>query len=473
MPHPAIEIAASVLGINPEKITDDVGFRSIPEWDNLRHAELMIALEQELSTTIDGDRVLSLDSAPALRAFYDSVVPLDPEAAVPDDISSLMPPPGPAPEPQVRPERVERGLAGVVMDTTMISEIDGEHGRLAYRGFPLEDLAGHCSYEQVAHLLLHGDLPDAEQLQAFRARLAAARELPEQVVLNIQRHCDSSAEAVLRTAVSALGVVAEMGGDPAAHVDPAERLIARIPTVFATQAAARAGRPRPVPDPELGHAANILHMLGLPADAERERMVDLALVVQAEHGCNAAAFAARVVAGTGADIHAAVTVALAAFAGPLHGGAGRAVIEMAGEVGHPGNAADYVSRRRSFGQPVVGFGHRVYRTEDPRSKPLREAALRLRDRQGDGDGTVILDILEAVHEAMRPLRRHGMDVNVDFYSAALYHLLGVPADLFVALSAASRSAGWLAHIAEQRETDVLIRPRLRYVGPYRRLYPEV
>jgi citrate synthase len=471
MPHPAIEIAASVFGISPEKITDDVGFRSIPQWDSLRHVELMVALEQELSTTIDGDQVLRLDSAAALREFYDSVAPLDPTVDVPDDISSLMPPPAPDPETaEQEAERIERGLAGVVMDTTMISEIDGEHGRLAYRGFPLEDLAGHCSYEQVAHLLLHGDLPDREQLEAFRARLASARELPDQVVQNIQHHCDSGTEAVLRTAVSALGVIAEMGGDPAAHIEPAERLIARIPTIFATQDAARAGRPRPVPDPRLSHAANILHMLELPADAERERLIDLALVVQAEHGCNASAFAARVVAGTGADIHAAVTVALATFAGPLHGGAARAVMQMVDEVGHPGNAADYVSRRRSFGQPVMGFGHRVYRTEDPRAKPLREAALRLRDHLGEA---AILDVLEAVREAMRPLRRHGMDVNVDFYSAALYHLLGVPADLFVPMFAASRSAGWLAHIAEQREANILIRPRLRYVGPYRRLYPEV
>lgn len=219
--------------------------------------------------------------------------PNSPRSGSPDASSIAPALPGPVP---AGIEQELTDISQVVVGETGISEVDPVHGRLAYRGYPIEELIGRVTFEEVVHLLIRGWLPDAEELSAFKARLAAARELPPMVATNLVLNANSSTSSVLRTAVPALGVAAEANADPAAHIDLRERLIARIPTIFATQQAARAGRRLPSPAPELSHAENILYMLGLPRDPERVRLVDLCLVLQAEHGCNASAFAARVAA---------------------------------------------------------------------------------------------------------------------------------------------------------------------------------
>jgi len=410
MHHPSTQLMADVFGLEPEQITEETGYRSIPSWDHLGHLELMMQLEQQLDTIIDRRLIQQLDSAAAIRRFYDEQA-----RALPAQRSK---PAEPAGAPALGPGQ------------TKVSEIDGESGTLSYRGIPIERLAVTSCFEEVAYLLLYGRLPDARELTAFRERQGRVRELPEPILVNIRRNCRCTPGSLLRTAVSALGVLEENRQEPAPAIPAAERLIARIPTILATQAAARAGAAIPFPRADLTHAQNILHLLRLPRGEERERLLDLALVVQAEHGCNASAFAARVVAGTGADIYAAVTVALAAFAGPTHE-----------------SSAQAANHRRE------------YRTEDPRARLLREAVQAF---QGPSEASGMLDVLQAVRTAVKPLRRHGLDVNADFQTAVLFHLLGIPADLFVPMFAASRTAGWLAHALEQSQLPAPEPPRLQY-----------
>lgn len=410
MYHPSTQLMADVFGVDPEQITEETGYRSIPTWDHLGHLELMMQLEQQLDTVIDRRLIQQLDSAAAIRRFYDEQLrPGIPAAgAAPDDASAA-------------------ALLGP--GETTISEIDGDGGTLSYRGIPIQQLAGKATFEEVAYLLLYGHRPGESELEAFKERQGLVRELPEPILVNIRRNARCTPGSLLRTAVSALGVLEENRQEPSPGVPAAERLLARIPTILATQAAARAGAAIPFPRADLSHAQNILHLLRLPRGEKRERLLDLALVVQAEHGCNASAFAARVVAGTGADIYAAVTVALAAFAGPAH-----------------------------ETDPAAGT-RREYRTEDPRARLLREA---VQDFQGPAEASGMLEVLQAVRTAVKPLRRHGLDVNADFHTAVLFHLLGIPADLFVPMFAASRTAGWLAHAEEEASLSAPQPPRLRY-----------
>jgi citrate synthase len=275
---------------------------------------------------------------------------------------------------------------------------------------------------------------------------------------------------VLRTAVSALAAF-----DPDARNDSVEavlrkglRLTSQVAMIVAAHDAIRNRRGVIDPDPELSHAGNFLWMLsGKRPSAEAARLLDMDLILHAEHGSNASSFAARVVIGTEADLHAAMTAAIAALSGPAHGGAAEDVMRMAEEIGEPERAADYVRARRKAGEPVTGFGHRVYRTEDPRARHMREGVAELSSRTGEPKW---LAILEAVVAAMAPYARHGVNVNVDFYSGVGYRLLGIPPDLFVPVFAMGRIPGWTVQCQEQQANNILIRPLTLYDGPQPRDY---
>ncbi|TKT03724.1 citrate/2-methylcitrate synthase [Streptomyces lasalocidi] len=455
--HPVISTLSRVFDMPSEFIGDELQLRTVNSWDDLTAVELQVHLEHELGTTLDDRLIERIESVGQLRAFYDERLAELSGLKAPEDVSSLVPalPAPPAEQAPAPPEAVSE----LVVGETGISEVDPVRGRLAYRGYPIEELLGRTTYEEVVHLLLRGWLPDAEELAAFRARLAAARDLPVAVAANLTANAASSPSSVLRTAVSALAVAAEADADPAAHIGLGERLIARIPTIFATQQAARSRRPLPRPRPDLSHAENILHLLGLDRDPERVRLVDLCLILQAEHGCNASAFAARVAAGTGADTFATITVALATFTGPLHGGAAHQVIDLASGDTNPQTAAAYLRGRveaAAARRPVP------YAEEDPRVRPLRDAARRFR---GDPGSDHVLQVLDAVRTAAHPSKGPRPYLTVDCYAAAIYHMLGMPSDLFVPMFAAARVAGWLAHAEEQRAQQGRIHPRLRYVGP--------
>ncbi|MDP7604296.1 MAG: citrate/2-methylcitrate synthase [Alphaproteobacteria bacterium] len=366
--------------------------------------------------------------------------------------------------------KIHRGLMGVHFDRTQTTHIDGRAGELRYRGYSIHDLAQHSCFEETAYLLLHGELPDAAALAAFDGELKTARLLPDAVVEVVRGLGQAHPMEVLRTAVSALGPFDPDLDDssPAAILRKGIRLTSQVPVIVATHHNLRQGRQPVAPDPGLGHAANFLYMLkGEEPSAAAARLMDTDFVLHAEHGSNASSFTARVVSGTNANFHAAATAAVAALSGPAHGGAAEDVMRMATEIGEASKAADYVKAMRRAKKPVTGFGLRVYRTEDPRARHMREGVEKLGLEMGQPQW---YEILQAVVAAMQPYARHGVNVNVDFYSGVAYYLHGIPEDLFVPIFAVGRVPGWTVQVLEQLANNILIRPLLHYVGPAPRDY---
>lgn len=366
--------------------------------------------------------------------------------------------------------KIHRGLKGVYFERSATTFIDGRAGELRYRGYSIHDLAAHSSFEETAYLLFHGELPTAAELGAFDAELKAARVLPEAVIEIVRSLAEAHPMDVLRTAVSALAAFDPEVADTSAEATLRKglRLTSQVPMIVAAQEQIRNGRAPVAPDPALSHAANFLYMLtGTGPSAEAAELMDTDFVLHAEHGSNASSFTARVVIGTEANLHAAVTAAIAALSGPAHGGAAEDVMKMAMEIGVPAAAADYVKAKRRNRQPVTGFGHRVYRAEDPRARHMRDGVQRLSQEMGEPKW---YEILQAVVAAMQPYARHGVNVNVDFYSGVIYYLHGIPADLFVPIFAVGRVPGWTAQALEQSANNILIRPLTLYDGPPPRAY---
>lgn len=368
------------------------------------------------------------------------------------------------------PIKIQRGLKGVYFDRSPCTFIDGRVGELRYRGYSIHDLAEHSSFEETAFLLLHGELPTAAQLAAFDAELKAARRLPDAIYDIIRSIHSAHPMDVLRTATSALAAFDPEAADNSrtATLRKAVRLGAQVPMIVAAHSRLREDND-PIPaDPTLGHAANLLWMLrGEKPSRDAANLIDRDLILHAEHGSNASSFAARVVIGTEANLHAAITAAVAALSGPAHGGAAEDVMKMAEEIGDPAHAAAYVREKRKAGVPITGFGHRVYRAEDPRARHMRAGVERLSKEMGEPRW---FEILQAVVAAMAPYARHGVNVNVDFYSGVVYHLLGIKRDLFVPIFAIGRVPGWAVQALEQFDNNILIRPLTHYNGPDARPY---
>ena len=365
---------------------------------------------------------------------------------------------------------IHRGLKGVYFDRSPTCFIDGRAGELRYRGYSIHDLARHSTFEESACLLLEGELPDRAGLAEFDARLREGRELPGAVYDVVRGIAHAHPMEVLRTAVSALGAFDPEGGDNSreATLRKGVRLATQVPMIVAAHEHIRNGREPVPPNPRLGHAANFLYMLkGEEPSEDAARLMDMDLVLHAEHGANASSFAARVVTGTEANLHAALTAAVAALSGPAHGGAAENVMRMAQEVAEPANAAAYVKAKRRRREPIMGFGHRVYRAEDPRARHMREGVERLSREMGQPHW---FDILQALVDAMAPYARHGVHVNVDFYAGVVYYLNGIPEDLFVPIFAVGRVPGWTVQVLEQLDRNILIRPLTRYTGPPPRDY---
>ncbi len=368
------------------------------------------------------------------------------------------------------PIKIHRGLKGVYFDRSPCTFIDGRIGELRYRGYSIHDLAEHSSFEETAWLLLHAELPTKAQLAEFDRALKAARELPAPILDIIRTIKHAHPMDVLRTAASAL---AAFDGETADNSREAVlrkgiRLTSQVPMIVAAHARLREGLEPVAASKDLSHAANLLCMLkGEKPSADAAQLIDRDLVLHAEHGSNASSFTARVVIGTEANLHAAVTAAIAALSGPAHGGAAEDVMKMAEEIGDPSRAADYVRDKRKAGEAVTGFGHRVYRAEDPRARHMRAGVERLSREMGQPRW---YEILQAVVAAMAPYARHGVNVNVDFYSGVVYHLLGIKRDLFVPIFAIGRVPGWVVQALEQMGNNILIRPLTLYSGPDARAY---
>ncbi|MFJ9050193.1 citrate/2-methylcitrate synthase [Streptomyces bacillaris] len=463
------QLVARTLGITEDRLTADLAYQSVREWDSLGHVALIVALEQEYGVEIGDDLMLELRTLGAVRAFADGLA--DPAAAAG--------PTAPAPRtgaPDVTPldGTVHRGLESVTFDQSAITLIDGAEGTLEYRGYSIHDLAEHASFEEVAHLLVHGHLPDAAALEVFAKQLRAARTLPAPALDLVRSLAHAHPMEALRTCVSALGAFGarRAAGADESYTEALEagiELIARIPMIVAAHHAFRSGREPLWPREDAGHAEAFLTvLLGEKPTPAAVRVIDKGFVVHADHGSNASAFTARVAIGCRADMTAALTAAIAAFSGSVHGGAAERVIGLVDEVGTPENAEAHVAALRGRGEPVMGFGHRVYRTEDPRVRHLRASVVELSEERGDRTG---LDILDAVATAMRPWQRHGVAANVDLYAGLSYRLLGLPDDLAVALFVVGRAPGWVAQALEQHANNVLIRPLLAYSGPRGLAYP--
>ena len=366
--------------------------------------------------------------------------------------------------------KVHRGLKDVYFERSETTFIDGKAGELRYRGYSIHDLAQQSTFEETAYLLLHGELPTKAQLARIDTDLKAARQLPPPILNIIETVKAAHPMDVLRTAVSALAAFDKEVADNSreATVRKGLRLTSQVPMIVAAHDRIRNGKAPVTPDATLGHAANFLWMLkGEKPSPDAARLLDMDFVLHAEHGSNASSFTARVVIGTQANLHAAVTAAVAALSGPAHGGAAEDVLGMAQEIGDPANVAAYVKKKRDAKEAITGFGHRVYRAEDPRARHMREGVKRLSQEMGQPQWYAILD---ALVQAMAPYARHGVNVNVDFYSGVIYYLHQIPKDLFVPIFAVGRVPGWTVQVLEQQANNILIRPLTLYSGPAPRDY---
>ena len=363
------------------------------------------------------------------------------------------------------PKIIAKGLEGVVATATAISDVRGLEGKLIYRGYDIDALAGHVSFEEASYLLWHGDLPNQKQLQELKHSLAADRELPAGVVDYIlAAPKDSSPMDILRTCISMLGLYdyGPIGPDQAELNRKRQiSLTAKIGVMAAYFHRARRGQSLPPVRRDLGEAAHFLYLLnGQEAGPEAVATLDMAFVLHADHGMNASTFAARVCASTLTDIYSAISTAIGTLKGPLHGGANEGVIHMLQEIGTLDRVDAWVKSQLAAKKKIMGIGHRVYKVLDPRAPHLKRMAEKLTKELGE---TKWIEMSERIAQIMRTEKK--LEANVDFYSATVYYSLGLPTDLFTPIFAVARTAGWTGHVLEQWADNRLFRPDSEYVGP--------
>jgi citrate synthase len=365
----------------------------------------------------------------------------------------------------------KEGLEDVVVSTSEICFIDGREGRLLYRGYDVDDLVAHSSFEETIYLLWQGALPSRKELDAQVKALSATanRKLPPKLVAILrQLPRKTTPMEVLRTGVSALSAFDPDAADNSrdATLRKATRITAQMPTLVAAWERIRRGKPPIAPNPRLNLAANFLYMLtGKKPTDLAAKTFDVALIMHADHEFNASTFASRVTAATLSDLHSAVVSGIGALKGPLHGGANEQVMLVVEKIKTPANAEAWIKKAIADKMRLMGFGHRVYRVEDPRAKHLRRLATELGQQAGD---TSSVDILNIVAREVTAAKR--IFPNVDLYSGAAYRTMGIPTDQFTPIFAMSRVVGWAAHVMEQHANNRLIRPRAEYTGPAPQAY---
>ncbi len=355
------------------------------------------------------------------------------------------------------------GLRGVVAAQSAIGDVNGDEGKLIYQGYDIHDLAENSTFEEVVFLLWNGRLPNQSELEEHTSDLRRNYEAPKEVInLMKQYPKESDSMDVLRTSVSSLDLYDPkgQGTDRESAVGAAVRITARMGTLAAAWDRIRTGKDVVAPDATMSIAENFLYMLrGEKPDAEEARMFDIALILHADHELNASTFTTRVVAGTLADMYGAVTAGIAALAGPLHGGANTAVMRMLIEIDDPAKIDAWVDDALENKKKIMGIGHAVYKTEDPRATWLRKFSKQMGEKMGVSKW---FDMSQRIEQIMH--EKKGMYPNVDFYSASTYYLMGIPLDLYTPIFAVSRISGWTGHILEQYANNKLIRPRAEYIG---------
>jgi citrate synthase len=356
------------------------------------------------------------------------------------------------------------GLEDVVIATSSICFIDGDKGILRYRGYDANELAEKSTYEETAYLLIYGQLPTAAQLTVFQGELRKNRPVP-QAFIAILQSIPKTADAMawLRTGVSALASFDAESEDnaPPANLRKTIRLTAQIATIAAILARTRKNQPIVPPDASLDHAANFLYMLtGQKPDELSRKAMDMALILQADHELNASTFAARVTTSTISDMYSAITSAIGTLKGPLHGGANQRVMEMFDKIGTPDKAEAYIREQLAAKKKIMGFGHRVYTTFDPRAAVLKQKAKELSQKVGPAKWYEMSEIIEKIM-----INEKKINPNLDFYSATVFRYLGIDTDLYPVIFAVSRIVGWCTHVMEQYQNNRLIRPLSQYTGP--------
>jgi citrate synthase len=369
------------------------------------------------------------------------------------------------------PIEVKRGLAGVIADTSAVSVVDEESGSLLYRGYPVPELATSCSFEEVAYLIWHGELPTATQLEEFEEEERSRRQVPAELstaLSGLSLTCHPM--DVLRTAVSYLGAQDPTEDDlsSGAELEQSLDLWAKLPTIVAAEQRRRNGQPPIAPDPKLSFCENFFHMCtGQVPDKEVVRGFEVSMVLYAEHGFNASTFTARVITSTLSDLYSAVTGAIGALKGPLHGGANEAVMGIFSELTSPDQVDGWLTGTLASGQKVMGFGHRVYKHGDSRVPTMRASLERLADMSDQG--RQLMAVYDALERAMRESK--GLYPNLDYATGPAYYLMGFDIPTFTPIFVMSRITGWTAHVIEQRANNALIRPLSAYVGAPRREVP--
>ena len=359
---------------------------------------------------------------------------------------------------------MSKGLEGIVAAATAISYIDGLNGRLFYRGIDINELAEHSNFEETTALLWYGKLPTQGQLDSFVQKFRDNRQIPNEILALLMSLPKKTAPMeVLRTAVSALSSYDPEDLDNAleANVHKSTRLTASMPTIVAAWDRIRKGQWPILPSATLGHAANFLYMLtGKEPDPKAAHVLDTCLILHADHGLNASTFSARITASTLSDLHSAITSAIGTLKGPLHGGANEQVMYMLREIGQVDRVDTYIRGAINAKKKIMGFGHRVYKADDPRAAWLQRLSHDLAESSGNHKWYDMSERIRVLVQDSKPL-----PVNVDFYSASVYYTLGIPIDLFTPIFAISRVAGWTAHVYEQYSDNRLIRPESEYIGP--------
>ncbi|PLS79881.1 MAG: citrate synthase [Chloroflexi bacterium] len=359
----------------------------------------------------------------------------------------------------------EKGLEGIIAAKTSISYIDGQNGRLFYQGIEINQLAEHSTFEETVYLLWHGQLPTEAQLAEQDRQLKSQRNIPPELVAILrQLPKDATPMEVIRTATSAMSAF-EPNSDDTSHqalVEFASCLTASMPTVVAAWQRIRQDKEVLEPRDDLSHAANFLYMLnGEVPNETAARVLDIALILHADHGLNASTFAARVTASTLSDMYSAITSAIGALKGPLHGGANEQVMRMLTEIKTPERVVEWLDNAMAQKQKIMGFGHRVYRADDPRALILRSIAKDVGEANNDPQWYQMSELIEQRMGELKP----NLPINVDFYSASTYHVLGIPSDMFTPIFTISRVAGWTAHVIEQIAHNRIMRPESLYTGP--------
>jgi citrate synthase len=360
---------------------------------------------------------------------------------------------------------IAKGLEGIIANSTALSDVRGDEGILIYAGYNINELAGKVSYEEVIYLLWHGGLPNKTQLESLRQELGAARELPQGVIdFILGAPKDANPMDVIRTGVSMLGLYDKV---PTGEINSiknryrAASITAKISVIAAYYHRARQGKDLPPVRKDLGEAAHFLYLLnGEQPTLEAAKTLDVSYVLHADHGMNASTFSARVTIATLSDIYSAVTSAIGTLKGPLHGGANEGVIHMLQEIGDESKVDAWVEDALAHKKKIMGIGHRVYKTLDPRAPHLRAMAVQLCEQLGEGKW---IRMSERIAALMR--EKKGLHANVDFYSATVYYSLGLPTDMFTPIFAIARTSGWTAHILEQLVDNRLYRPLSEYIGP--------